>query len=145
MRQHQEARDSVLLAAGENWMSLAACHSADPDLFFPVSDYGRSQDQVAQAKAVCAGCQVRHECLSFALRTRQAHGIWGGMTEQERHPVARTGEAEGTTAIGPALAGGLSHAARPFSAVLQDSLSLAQPGGALREHRAHPVVMCPAV
>jgi WhiB family redox-sensing transcriptional regulator len=101
MGQHLEARDSALLAAGENWMSSAACHSADPELFFPVSDFGRSQDQVAQAKAVCAGCQVRRECLSFALRTRQAHGIWGGMTEQERHTAARTGEAEGATAVVP--------------------------------------------
>jgi WhiB family redox-sensing transcriptional regulator len=99
MRQQLEAHDSALLAAGENWMSSAACHSADPELFFPISDCGRSQDQVAQAKAVCASCQVRRECLSFALRTRQAHGIWGGMTEQERYPAA-------------------------------------QPGGALREHRA---------
>lgn len=71
----------------EDWRSLAACRSADPDLFFPISSSGQSMTQVAEAKAVCAGCRVRGECLAFALRTRQVHGVWGGMSEQERNPV----------------------------------------------------------
>jgi WhiB family redox-sensing transcriptional regulator len=74
------------LSAKENWRSAAACRSADPDLFFPVSDSGRALEQVTQAKAICAGCSVRRECLAFALRTHQIHGIWGGMTEGERYP-----------------------------------------------------------
>ena len=53
----------------------------------PGSSSGRSIAQVAEAKAVCAGCRVRYECLAFALRTHQAHGIWGGLTEQERFPL----------------------------------------------------------
>jgi WhiB family transcriptional regulator, redox-sensing transcriptional regulator len=73
-----------------NWRLLAACRSIDPDLFFPVSSAGKSLEQVAEARAVCARCLVRSRCLEFALRTRQAHGIWGGLTAQERdrqHPV----------------------------------------------------------
>ena len=27
---------------------------------------------------------MRQECLAFALRVREAHGIWGGLTEVER-------------------------------------------------------------
>lgn len=76
-----------LLGPREHWRSLAACRSADPDLFFPISSSGPSAAQVAQAKAVCAGCPVRRECLAFALRTQQVYGIWGGLTEQERHPL----------------------------------------------------------
>lgn len=67
-----------------NWRGLAACQTAGPDLFFPISFTGKSLAQVAEAKAVCACCLVRRQCLAFALRTRQAHGIWGGMTEEER-------------------------------------------------------------
>jgi WhiB family transcriptional regulator, redox-sensing transcriptional regulator len=67
-----------------NWRTLAACQSFDPDLFFPVSSAGKSLEQVAEARAVCACCLVRRQCLAFALRTRQAHGIWGGLTAQER-------------------------------------------------------------
>jgi WhiB family transcriptional regulator, redox-sensing transcriptional regulator len=65
----------------------AACRSAAPGLFFPISSSGRSMAQVAEAKAICAGCQVRGECLAFALRTYQIHGVWGGLSEQERYPL----------------------------------------------------------
>jgi WhiB family redox-sensing transcriptional regulator len=68
---------------------LAACRHADPELFFPVSASGPSLDQVTQAKAICAGCPVRQQCLAFALDTRQDHGVWGGMSDQERRPRAR--------------------------------------------------------
>jgi len=71
----------------EHWRILAACRSADPDLFFPISSSGSSLAQVAQAKAICAGCPVRRECLAFAVRTHQVHGVWGGLSEQERHPL----------------------------------------------------------
>jgi WhiB family transcriptional regulator, redox-sensing transcriptional regulator len=68
-----------------NWRMLAACRSIEPDLFFPVSSAGKSLEQAAEAKAVCARCLVRRQCLAFALQTRQAHGIWGGLTEGERN------------------------------------------------------------
>jgi WhiB family transcriptional regulator, redox-sensing transcriptional regulator len=67
----------------------AAGASADPELFFPISSSGPSLAQAANAKAVCAGCEVRRECLAFALRTHQVHGVWGGLTEQERYPKAQ--------------------------------------------------------
>ena len=45
-----------------------------------------SLDQITQAKAICADCPVRRQCLAFALDTRQDHGMRGGMNEQERGP-----------------------------------------------------------
>jgi WhiB family transcriptional regulator, redox-sensing transcriptional regulator len=77
------------LGAGVSWRLAAACRSADPELFFPVSESGRALEQIAEAKAICAGCPVQRHCLAFALRTRQTHGIWGGRTELERHHVRR--------------------------------------------------------
>jgi WhiB family transcriptional regulator, redox-sensing transcriptional regulator len=74
---------SRLITRG-HWRSAAACQTADPELFFPISDSGKSLAQVAEAKAVCAGCPVRRECLAFALGTEQVHGIWGGTTARER-------------------------------------------------------------
>jgi WhiB family transcriptional regulator, redox-sensing transcriptional regulator len=66
------------------WWSRAACTSADPDLFFPISRSGLAVAQVHRAKAVCAACQVRADCLRYALATGPLHGVWGGMTEEER-------------------------------------------------------------
>ena len=67
-----------------DWWRYAACRDADPDIFFPVSAVGPGHDEVARAKAICARCPVRRQCLQFALATRQAHGVWGGTTEEER-------------------------------------------------------------
>ena len=88
MKQHHDALRYAQLTGREHWRRAAACRSADPELFFPVPDSGPSLTQAAEAKAICAGCPVRRQCLSFALRTRQVHGIWGGLTERERHVPA---------------------------------------------------------
>ena len=72
-----------LIAEGR-WRSAAACRSADPEVFFPISNSGKSLEQIAKAKAICAACPVGRECLAFALRTHQVYGIWGGATEEER-------------------------------------------------------------
>jgi WhiB family transcriptional regulator, redox-sensing transcriptional regulator len=66
------------------WWSLAACQGADPDLFFPVSGANPARAQLAAAKAVCTGCPVQDECLRYALAAGPVHGIWGGLTEEER-------------------------------------------------------------
>jgi WhiB family redox-sensing transcriptional regulator len=74
------------VAEFSRWWDLAACRTADPELFFPVTESGPGVRQVAQAKAMCAACGVRLQCLDFATTTRQAHGVWGGTTERERLP-----------------------------------------------------------
>jgi WhiB family redox-sensing transcriptional regulator len=70
------------------WWELAACQTADPELFFPISATGPARHQLARAKAVCAGCDVRQLCLDWALSTRQEHGVWGGLAEEERRNPA---------------------------------------------------------
>jgi WhiB family redox-sensing transcriptional regulator len=67
-----------------DWRTAAACRTADPELFFPVSSLGPAQEDIAQAKAVCDSCRVRRQCLQFALATHQMYGVWGGTTEEER-------------------------------------------------------------
>jgi WhiB family transcriptional regulator, redox-sensing transcriptional regulator len=69
---------------GRDWWREAACREADPELFFPVAAYGPGIIEIARAKAVCERCPVRGSCLRYALETRQAHGVWGGLTEGER-------------------------------------------------------------
>lgn len=38
---------------------------------------------------MCAACPVRAECLAYALGRPDKHGIWGGMTEDERDAERR--------------------------------------------------------
>lgn len=42
-----------------------------------------------EAKAVCAGCAVREQCLEFALTNGEKFGIWGGLSERERRRIRR--------------------------------------------------------
>jgi WhiB family transcriptional regulator, redox-sensing transcriptional regulator len=72
-----------------DWRKSAACQTADPELFFPVSSVGRAREDIAQAKAVCGSCVVRRQCLQFALATHQMYGVWGGTTEEERRVRVR--------------------------------------------------------
>jgi WhiB family transcriptional regulator, redox-sensing transcriptional regulator len=72
------------IMTARNWRSGGACLSADPDLFFPISTTGPAVSQIAQAKAICAACRVRSECLEFALSHDQVYGIWGGTTPEDR-------------------------------------------------------------
>jgi transcription factor WhiB len=51
-----------------------ACRSADPALFFP--DPGESD---REAKAICAACPVRAECLTVAVANGERYGVWGGV------------------------------------------------------------------
>jgi WhiB family transcriptional regulator, redox-sensing transcriptional regulator len=67
-----------------DWWRSAACREADPELFFPVAAHGPGAGEIARAKAVCAACRVRRQCLQYALATHQMHGVWGGTTEDER-------------------------------------------------------------
>jgi len=92
------------------WRRWAACQEADPDMFFPAAPAGPGRDEAAIAKALCATCQVRRHCLQFALATHQAHGVWGGTTEEERRlrgparAAAREAAGPGILAIaGPAF------------------------------------------
>lgn len=71
------------------WGDLAACKDEEPELFFPISDVGPGARQTAQAKAVCARCPVRAECLAYALDNGLDHGVFGGTTATEREKLVR--------------------------------------------------------
>ncbi|QUH03598.1 WhiB family transcriptional regulator [Saccharopolyspora erythraea] len=72
-----------------NWRDQAACLDEDPELFFPVSEVGPGARQASAAKAVCARCPVRSECLDYALENGLDHGVFGGMTDRERRALSR--------------------------------------------------------
>jgi WhiB family transcriptional regulator, redox-sensing transcriptional regulator len=70
-----------------DWRHTAACLENDPELFFPTGDTtrpGPAFDQAKEAKAVCHRCPAMNACLDWALANGQDHGIWGGLTEDER-------------------------------------------------------------
>ena len=67
-----------------NWRARAACRDADPELFFPEGTMGPAIEATRRAKRICGPCQVREQCLEWALRHRANFGVWGGRTAEER-------------------------------------------------------------
>ena len=74
-----------------DWRDQAACRDADPELFFPDDGLRSARAQVKTAKLICRGCLVSATCLSWALASGQQAGIWGGLTEDQRHRLHRRG------------------------------------------------------
>ena len=83
------ASSFALGAADHSWRDQALCRDTDPELFFPIGTTGFALLQLEKARQVCGECQVRAECLEFALDTNQDSGIWGGLSEEERRVIRR--------------------------------------------------------
>jgi WhiB family transcriptional regulator, redox-sensing transcriptional regulator len=66
------------------WQERALCAQTDPEAFFP--EKGGS---TREAKKICTGCEVRAECLEYALANDERFGIWGGLSERERRRLRR--------------------------------------------------------
>ena len=75
-----DAEDDGALA----WQVDALCAQTDPEAFFPEKG-GSTRD----AKRICTSCDVRGECLEYALNNAERFGIWGGLSERERRKLKR--------------------------------------------------------
>lgn len=60
-----------------SWKDYALCAQADPDAWFP--EKGKN---CAAVRRICFRCPVRAQCLNYGLD--EEHGIWGGLTRDER-------------------------------------------------------------
>jgi WhiB family redox-sensing transcriptional regulator len=69
---------------GLTWQERALCAQTDPEAFFP--EKGGS---TREAKKVCLSCDVRAECLEYALAHDERFGIWGGLSERERRKLKK--------------------------------------------------------
>lgn len=92
--------DEPLFVLGDrpDWFDRARCMGVPLPVF-----YGEDRDQqehgshrpyllpgdISRAKKLCAGCEVREQCLDWALERREEHGIWGGYTHKERARMLR--------------------------------------------------------
>ncbi len=76
--------DELFETIEDQWQERALCAQTDPEAFFP--EKGGS---TREAKRICLGCEVRDECLDYALANDERFGIWGGLSERERRRLKR--------------------------------------------------------
>ncbi|NGO74802.1 WhiB family transcriptional regulator [Streptomyces sp. YC504] len=72
-------------SAAPAWHEDALCAQTGPEFFFP--EPGSS---VSEAKRICFSCAGRAACLDYALTHDERFGVWGGLSEKERHALRRT-------------------------------------------------------
>lgn len=74
-----------------DWQLDGACRRADPRLFFhPDAERGPArQERDAAALRICATCPVIRRCRDHGLSVREPHGVWGGLTEEDRDEIYR--------------------------------------------------------
>ncbi|WP_307849578.1 WhiB family transcriptional regulator [Qaidamihabitans albus] len=68
----------------QDWQERALCAQTDPEAFFP--EKGGS---TREAKRICQGCEVKDDCLEYALAHDERFGIWGGLSERERRKLKK--------------------------------------------------------
>ena len=82
---------AVLPRPNWGWQDAAACRGEDLLLFFGPDGERQPERDVRErkAKAVCAACPVRTECLNYAVGRPEKYGTWGGLNEDERSSERR--------------------------------------------------------
>lgn len=78
-RGEDRAEESAL-----SWQADSLCSQTDPEAFFPEKG-GSTRD----AKKICSSCEVRAQCLEYALQNDERFGIWGGLSERERRKLRK--------------------------------------------------------
>ena len=68
----------------QDWSDLARCRGMDPEAFF-----GRNLTEARTAIRICDRCDVRQECLEYAVAEGIEIGVWGGLTERQRRTHIR--------------------------------------------------------
>lgn len=70
---------------GPDFDGTPSCAEVDPDMWFP-----EKGGPTTTAQRICRGCEVREECLAWALQHGERYGVWGGLTERERRRLRRS-------------------------------------------------------
>jgi WhiB family redox-sensing transcriptional regulator len=75
-----------VMLARPTWQRYAACRGAGTSMHFPNQGAG-----IGDARAVCAGCEVRRECLDYAVADPSLQGVWAGTSDRDRRKMRREG------------------------------------------------------
>jgi WhiB family redox-sensing transcriptional regulator len=83
-----------------HWMTNAACRGKG-HLMFPKEH--KDITYIVEARALCADCPVKSQCLEYALEFPPAdmHGVWAGLTSRQ---LAAEQRRRGVSPVRPTLA-----------------------------------------
>lgn len=105
MYRHGKRQTNTPADALSAWMSIpapppalderGACRGHSNEGFF-LETPSRTDPRLLAAKALCATCPVKVDCLKYAMSLPQSvdYGLWGGLTRHERNKI-RSGNSRG--------------------------------------------------
>lgn len=80
--------DNFILELKDNnfgWQNKAECRGEPTELFFmDIEEISINHIKMREARAICDRCQVKKECLDFALINNIDYGVWGGTSPYQR-------------------------------------------------------------
>ena len=79
---------SLVTGRDDEWRDRALCADLDTESFYS------QDDSYTTTRILCHCCPVRAECAATAIRLRDPHGIWGGLSGDERIAVRKMIEAK---------------------------------------------------
>lgn len=68
-----------------DWIDDAACRDTPTSVFYP-----ERGEELDAARAVCADCPVKADCLDHAVALNEKFGVWGGTSERQRRRIRST-------------------------------------------------------
>jgi hypothetical protein len=69
--------------SNEEWMNLAKCKDRLDYFFTEHLPIAQARKLQMIAKSICMQCEVKQECIEYAIKNDEQYGIWGGMTVKE--------------------------------------------------------------
>ena len=75
-----------LIDKSTSWMEKGLCLGMDTELFFPEKGDNAAAEG---AKAICDKCKVKQTCLNWAMTNEIWHGVWGGLSGNQRYTMAK--------------------------------------------------------
>ena len=74
------------MIAGREWVQDAVCRGTphSNEMMFSFSRQG-----IELAQMLCSTCPVRVQCLRYAIRQGEDHGVWGGVEAKDRYQLRR--------------------------------------------------------
>jgi len=83
------ARELGISDGDQTWKKRGACVDFPSVWWFPEKGHGHNQQPARQAKEICRGCDVRVECLEYAITHNEVYGLWGGLGYKDRVKIKK--------------------------------------------------------
>lgn len=71
-------------------LTKANCEGEDTNIFFSDDNGYHDPENLKKARGLCKGCEIRFDCLKYAIDEKIVDGVWGGLLWSERRKLGKS-------------------------------------------------------